>query len=461
MVYQQHLSDFAEFIHADELRRRTRGSVFVPGESGYDTTAFNLSTVNNPAAVIDVVDSADLAAVIAFAGERELTVAVQATGHGVAGTERHSLLARTAALDTCEVDPVSRTARVGAGVRWQQVIDAAAPFGLAPVCGSAPGVGVAGLLSGGGIGPLVRTFGLCADYVRSLEVVTGDGMIRRAAPDENAELFWGLRGGKATLGVITEAVIELVELSEVYAGAIYFDGADAAAVLGAWHSWAESLSRAASTSVALLRLPEMPGVPPLLAGRLTVAVRYASVAPPAAAAAELAAIRSVAAPILDAVGPMPYSAIGAVHADPVDPMPVHEEGMLLGELTDEAIQTLLEHAGPSAATALLMVELRHLGGALEDEPAVQSAYCHRDAAFNLHTVGVLVPPIQDAVVADADRLIDAMTSWATGGRMPNFVSSADPAVIRSCYDDDTVAWLAALARQLDPRGVLAVGQVVR
>ncbi|WP_018178981.1 FAD-binding oxidoreductase [Jongsikchunia kroppenstedtii] len=461
MTYQQHLTDFNRLADLDGLRAKIRGAVYGPGETGYDTVGFNVTAVNEPTAVIDVADARDVAAVIAFAGEHGMTVGVRATGHAAIDTDRRSLLVRTGALDTCEVDPADRTARVGAGVRWQQVIDAAAPHGLAPVCGSAPGVGVVGLLSGGGVGPLVRTFGLSADYVRSFEVVTGDGVIRRAAPDENAELFWGLRGGKATLGLITEVVIELPELSEMYAGAIYFDGADAAVVLDAWRVWAPTLSRSASTSVALMRLPELPGVPPMLAGRFTVAVRYASVAPASAAAAELASIRSVAAPILDAVGPMPYAAIGAIHADPVDPMPVHEAGMLLGELTDEAVQTLVGQAGPDAATTLLMVELRQLGGALADEPAVHSAYCHRDAAYNLHTVGVLVRPIEQAVVADADRLVDAMRPWATGGRMPNFVSSADPAVIRTCYDDDTVAWLAALARQHDPRGVLAVGQVVR
>jgi len=461
MTYQQHLTDFDDLIDIDDLRGRIRGAVYVPGQSGYDTVGFNACAVNNPAAVIDAADRDDVAAVIAFAGEHGMTVAVQATGHGAVGTDRRSLLVRTGALDMCEVDPASRTARVGAGVRWQRVIDAAAPHGLAPVCGSAPGVGVVGLLSGGGVGPLVRTFGLSADYVRSFEVVTGDGVIRRAAPDENAELFWGLRGGKATLGLITEAVIELPELSEMYAGAIYFDGADAAPVLRAWRAWAQALPRTATTSVALMRLPDMPGVPPILAGRLTVAVRYASVAPQSVAAAELASMRAVAAPIFDGVGPMPYSALGAIHADPSDPVPAHEGGMLLTDLPDEAVQTLLQHAGPESATMLMMVELRQLGGALGDEPAVRSAFCHREAAFNLHAVGILVPPIADAVVADAAGLVDGMQRWATGGRLPNFVSSADPAIIRSCYDDDTVAWLAALARQLDPRGVLAVGQVVR
>ncbi|UEA58464.1 FAD-binding oxidoreductase [Gordonia otitidis] len=444
-----------------DLRARIRGDVLRPSQEGYATVGFNPAVSRRPWAVIDAADAHDVAAAVSFAADNSMTVAVHATGHGATSVDGKSLLVRTAALDTCDVDPDTRTARIGAGVRWQRVIDAAAPYGLAPLCGSAPGVGVAGFLSGGGIGPLVRTVGVSSDYVRAFEVVTGDGRLRRVTADVDPDLFWGLRGGKSTLGIITEVEVELLPIAQFYGGAVYFDGADASAVLAAWKRWAQELPREASTSVAFLRLPDMPGVPPMLAGKLTVAVRYASVADVDTAAATFAPMRAVATPILDMVDTMPYAAVGMIHADPTDPLPTHDDGILLSDLTDEAVTTLLRHVGPAAASPLLVVELRLLGGAFAEQRGPDSAVCHRDAAVNLHIIGALVGPIADIVPEHATRLVGDMSAWATGGRLPNFTASADPRTVRSCYDEETAAWLAALARQHDPCGALAVGQVVR
>ncbi|MGV9825187.1 FAD-binding oxidoreductase [Gordonia sp. NPDC003429] len=443
------------------LRSEVRGAVHRPGDPDYPSPGFNVAVPRTPWAVVDVADAADIAAVVAFAAANAMTVTVFATGHGGTPVDDRSILVRTNALDECVVDPATRTARVGAGVPWQTVIEQAAAHGLAPLCGSAPGVSAVGFLSGGGIGPFVRTFGVSSDRVRSFGVVTGNGEIKHAAPEENPELFWGLRGGKATLGIITDAVIDLLPITEFYGGAVYFDGADAPEVLAAWQRWTTDLPREASTSLALLRLPDMPGVPPVLAGRLTVAVRYASVAAPDSAAQAFAPIRAVAAPILDAVGVMPYAAIGAIHADPVHPAPAYEGGLLLSELPDDAAAALLRNVGPEVMSPLLVVELRLLGGAYADPPAVTSAFCHRDAAINLHAVGILAPPIAAMVPEATARLVADMAPWAAGGRLPNFTAGTDPATIRSCYDDDTAAWLSALAQQYDPAGVLRAGQVMR
>ncbi|MFY1621233.1 hypothetical protein [Micromonospora sp. WMMD736] len=146
------------------------------------------------------------------------------------------------------------------------------------------------------------------------------GQLLRASPEGNAELFWGLRGGKATLGIITSIEIDL-PIPEFYGGALYFDGGDAAAVLHAWWQWSVGLPKSVNTSVALQQLPPLSGVPEPLAGRLTVAVRYAALGDFKAGESLLTPMRSAATPLIDAVGLLPYSAIGAVHSDPVDPMP--------------------------------------------------------------------------------------------------------------------------------------------
>jgi FAD/FMN-containing dehydrogenase len=443
-----------------QLRRRLTGALALPGDELYTrlATPWNVAVPTSPAAVVEARDAQDVVEAIRYAASAGLPVAVQATGHGIAADIDGVLLVHTARLDECVVHP-DGWARVGAGVRWQQVLDAAAPHGLAPLCGSAPGVGVVGYTTGGGVGPVARTYGPASDLVRAFEVVTGDGTLRRVTAEREPDLFWGLRGGKGALGIVTALEFDLVPLPTVYAGAIYFDGADAASVLHTWRRWCADLPAEATTSVALLQLPPMPGVPEPLAGRFTVAVRYVWTGAAEDGAAVLAPIRATATPIIDAVGVIPYAAIGMVHADPVDPMPAYEASDLLRELPAEAVDALLAAAGPDAGSPQVIVELRQLGGAFAEPGRAPSALCHRDAAYSLITIGVPVPPIRDAVIGHAAAVRSALAPWATGGTLPNFSAGTGADRLARSYDPATLARLTELAHRYDPAGVLRAGQV--
>ncbi|WP_301122602.1 FAD-binding oxidoreductase [Mycolicibacterium fortuitum] len=446
----------------DGLRAHVAAPVALPGEVGYErATPWNLAATVQPAAVVLAATAYDIANTVGFAAARGYRVAVHATGHGAMVVAPDTILVLTSEMTGVTVDPVARTARVAAGATWQQVLDAAAPHGLAGLGGSAPSVGVVGFLTGAGIGPLVRTVGLSSDYVRSFELVTGAGELLRASPEENAELFWGLRGGKSTLGIVTAVEIDLLPIAEFYGGAVYFDGADAGIVLREWAGWCADLPESVSTSIALQQLPSMPGVPEPLAGRLTVAVRYAAVGDFAEAERLLAPMRAIATPVLDTVAVMPYAAIGAVHADPVDPMPIFEHHTLLRELTAETVEVLLDAAGPESGSVQTIVEIRMLGGALAREGRHRSAFCHRDAAFAVSTIGALVPPIADAVMPQAGALIVALSPWSSGGQLANFAPSEDAGRAARVYDEETRHWLAALADRHDPAGVFRCGPVVR
>jgi len=446
----------------DALRSRIAGTVALPDDPGYDRcTPWNVAVPMSPAVVVFAASALDVVETVRFAAALGFTVAVQSTGHGALPVGPESVLVHTGDLSTCDVDPVRRVARIGAGVKWQQVIDAAAPHGLAPLCGSSPSVGVVGFLTGAGIGPLVRTVGLSSDYVRAFELVTGTGELLRVSAEQYSDLFWGLRGGKSTLGIVTSVEIELPEIVEFYGGALYFDGADAAAVLRYWQQWSAELPESVTTSVALLQLPDMPEVPPPLAGRFTVAVRYVAVGDLAEGQRLLEPMRAVATPVLDAINVLPYAAIGAVHADPPTPMPVYENHALLGELPAEAVESLLAVAGPDTGSLQAIVELRQLGGALARPGAHRSAFCHRDAAFSLTVIGAPVPELVDAVRAHGAAVVNSLETWSTGGQFPNFAPATDPDRLARCYDEDTLYWLAALGERYDPAGVLRIGQVAR
>jgi hypothetical protein len=440
----------------DELRTRTTGTVAVVGDADYAAlvTPWNLAIDVHPDAVLAARTAQDVVEAVRFAGRHGLVVTPQATGHGAISALVGELLVNTAGLDECVVHPEG-WARVGAGVKWLRVVEAAAPHGLAPLSGSITDVGIVGYITGGGLGPMARTYGLASDRVRAIEVVTGDGELRRATPTEHSDLFFGLRGGKGALGIVTAIEFDLVRQPNFYGGALWFDGEHAATVIQRWRTWAAELPEAATTSFALFQLPDMPGVPPQLAGRLTLSVRYVWTGDAEAGARVLAPMRSVAPMLIDDVADKPYTAIDSVHTDPLDPVPGSEAAAVLTDFPAEAADALLAVTGAGSNSPQILVEVRQLGGATARAGAHDSAFCSRDAAFSLLVVGIAVVP---GVQEHGRSVLAAMAPWTGGHRMPNF--TFDAAELPSAYDDWTRARLRHAIRRYDPNGVIAIGHAL-
>ncbi|WP_427016018.1 FAD-binding oxidoreductase [Pseudarthrobacter sp. P1] len=442
------------------LRQHLAGALFEPGEPGYAALSapWNAAIATSPAAVVAVASAKDVAEAVKFAAAAGMPVAVQATGHGIASDMDGALLIQTGALDECTIHPEG-WATTGGGVLWSTVLAAAAPSGLAGLCGSAPGVSVAGYTTGGGIGPLVRSHGAASDRVRAFEVVTGDGQIRRATAETEPELFWGLRGGKGSLGIVTSVEFDLLLQPEIYAGALYFGADDDAEVARAWSQWCPTLPAAATTSLALLRLPPLPGIPEPLAGKFTAAVRFVYTGGTDDGARALAPLRAVATPLIDAVATMPFAQIGMVHSDPEESMPATEYSTLLGGFAGPAVDALMEAAGPGTASRQLMVELRQLGGAFAREPEVPSVLSHRGVGYSLYTVGVAPPPELGPLAENARGVHGAVGQWSTGASLPNFAAGAGQAGFAACYSPEALERLTALANRYDPDHLFRLGQV--
>lgn len=439
---------------AESLRPSITGRVLVPDDPGWSrvTSGFNLAVTHRPDVVVVAACTQDVVQAVRFAGDQGLPIGVQATGHGAAVPVEGGVLIDTSLMTGLQLNPERRTARVGAGVRWQQVIDAAAPRGLAPLSGSSTTVGVVGYTLGGGLGPLGRTFGFAADHVRRLQLVTADGAVHEVTADSEPELFWGLRGGKCQLGVVTELDFGLMPVAHYYGGGLFFDGAHAPAVLHAWREWIGQLPDEANSSIALLRLPDLPDVPEPLRGRVTVHLRYLYVGGPDEGERELAPIRGVAPALVDTIAVTPYSAIASVHCDPTEPMPAWDTSCLLTDLPETAVDALLAVAGPGNDVPLIVAEIRPLGGALTRAPAAESAVGGREAAFNAYTVGALPPPLIDATPAAGRAVIDALAPWSTGRTLINFHGS-DTSRPVDAWSAETRGRLDALHGQHDPHGV--------
>jgi FAD/FMN-containing dehydrogenase len=458
----------ADLVHAyvpfADLDASTTGAVAVQGSEEYDAlvSPWNLAIPVRPAAVVAARTAQDVVEAVRFASRHGLLVTPQATGHGPIAELVGAILVNTQGLDECVVHAEGTTqgrtqgwARVGAGVKWIRVVQAAAPYGLAPLSGSITDVGIVGYTTGGGLGPMARTYGMAIDRVRAIEVVTGDGVLRRVTPTDDPELFFGLRGGKGMLGIVTAIEFDLVHQPSFYGGSLWFDGEHAATVIDRWRRWSAELPEAATTSFALFQLPAMPDVPPQLAERLTLSIRYVWTGDASEGERWFAAMREAAPVLLDDVALKPYTEVDSVHTDPLDPLPAHEAAAVLTDFPAEAAEALLAMTGPGSGSPQVLVEVRQMGGAIARGGTHDSAFSSRDAAYALLLVGIAgTPGMED----HGEAVLRAMRQWTGGHRMPNFTFAAED--YRDAYDAPTQARLRRAIRAYDPDGVMAIGHAL-
>ncbi|CAM5373358.1 FAD-binding oxidoreductase [Streptomyces atroolivaceus] len=431
----------------DGLVSRLKGEVFTPDDAGYEreTAGFNRLAEHRPDVIVAAGATADVCAAVSFASEQGLPVAVQATGHGTAAPARGGVLVSTRRMNTVVVEPLTRTAYAEAGAQWHQVISAAAVHGLAPLNGSSPLVGVVGYTLGGGLGPLGRQFGYAADHVTRIELVTADGDVRMVSRDEHPDLFWALRGGKGNFGIVTGIWFSLMPVRRLYGGGLYFPGEQAVQVLDTWRRWSATVPEEMTSSVALLRLPDVPDVPRFLRGRVAAHVRIAYTGPAEEGERLVGPLRECGTAMEDSVGEMPYTAVADIHQDPTHPLPYHERNIVLRELDSEALATLLRVAGPGSDCGDLMVELRQLGGALGRPAGVPNAVGVREGAYTLST---LSPP------GSADTVLGPMEPWGTGRRYLNFLAGSDTAdATAECFDTETLTRLSRIKAAYDPGNI--------
>ncbi|WP_409331298.1 FAD-binding oxidoreductase [Trujillonella humicola] len=402
-----------------------------------DLTARLRARLSSGAAVLDagvvrVATAEDVVAVLRLAGR-----------HGVAVREGTAPVGRALVVDVgalaATTVSASGWARVGAGVRWPALLDAAAPYGLVAVTGGCVEDRVVDAVTGGGVGPLARTYGLASDRVRAVELVTGDGVLRRATPTEDAELFWGVRGGGVVLGVPTAVELDLLPGAPLGSALLRWPGPEAARVLRAWRDWAAALPTDAGTSLVLARTA---------AGGPAVTVSAAWAGEPEDGAELLAPLLHGAPPQARSVGVRPR---GDLRPAPVGPVAGRESSLLLDRLPDGAGDAVLRALGGGLPR---WVELRRLGGAVGWSPQVPSAVGSRDAAFAVRVIGGAGCEQRAATAACAEELAAALGT-ATGGRPPAHGRPATPDVLARSHAPAVAARLGALAAATDPHRILA------
>ncbi|MFE6946458.1 FAD-binding oxidoreductase [Streptomyces chartreusis] len=450
-----------------QLANAVAGPVLVPGDDAYEDECgvYNLNNPLRPSIVVGATSARDVQTAIRFAVQRNMPIAVKATGHQMPVPGDAALLITTSRMTRVRVDKASRTARVEAGVRWQQLLDESERHGLTALAGSASDVGVVGYILGGGQSPVRgRSLGYAADHVREIQLVTADGEIRTVSARVEAELFWALRGGKGNFGVVTAIEIDLFPATGFYGGGLYYAGEHMAEVLQVWSEWVPTLPEEMTSSVAVQRLPPLPELPDPLRGAFVLHVRIAYLGAPDEAERLIAPLRAIADPLLDDLTERPDRAIGAIHKDPPGPLPYYDRTVSLRELGRETVDALVALTGPDSGCSLVSVEIRALGGAFDRSPANGNAVPTRGVPFVAFAFGVGGPQDADDLRGQLNKVFTGLEPWTGERRMVNFLSADEATTadgMRSVYGESRYARLATVKKLYDPANFFRVNHNVR
>ena len=449
---------------AQALRGLCGGAVHLAGDPGYDAARmpWNVAVDQRPAAVALPRHAQDVVDVVQAAAAAGLRVAAQGTGHGAGaladGPLEDVVIVRTSEMSSVSVDPQARTARAEGGALWQDVVEAAAPHGLAALHGSSPDVAVTGYSLGGGLGWYARKLGLATNSVTAVELVTADGSLVRADARTHRALFWALRGGGGSFGVVTAIEFRLYPIADVYAGMLLWDRERAPEVVRAWARWSATAPDEVTTSLRVMSFPPLPELPEFLRGRQVVVIDGAVLADDGRAASVLAPLRALG-PEMDTFARVPSASLTRLHMDPEGPTPAVAGATMLDELPEAAVVAFLAQVGPGTTTALLSAELRQLGGALgRRQPGAGALPRVRGAYAGFFVAMAPTPEMAARGRADGRALAAALEPWSSGRALLNFTEERTDT--RTAYGPGAWARLRTIRAMVDPDGLFVANHPV-
>lgn len=440
----------------EQLQQQVKGRVITPQDADYDQVrqGHNLAIDHHPTLILVPANADDVVAGVRYARQAGLPVGVQATGHGIPYPANDSLLIVTSAMKGVKVNVEAQTVQIESGVVWQDVLDVIVPKGLAPLLGSSPDVGVVGYTLGGGIGYLGRKYGFAADSVNWIELVTADGELRRASASENSDLFWGLRGGTGNFGVVTAMEFKVYPVAKLYGGNMTYPGEMALDVLCFYRDWVKTLPDEMTSSFAIIKFPVDDLLPPPLRGKTQVLVRGGYVGDSQKGAALVQPWLDWHKPSENTFREMPFSEYKTISNDPVDPIATYGASNQFKELSDEAIEIVVQRA-TDPQTHILAHELRHVGGAISRFPVDSSAIGNRDVQF-FYQIGtpVLDPSTLPDIQAHVKETLRLLKPYLSGGAYFNLMAGDEAAGrAKDVYGADHYQRLLELKAKYDPENV--------
>ena len=415
--------------------------------------AFNILIDQQPFGIALPRSADDVSEVVRAAAANGRRVAAQRTGHNAAplGSLAGTVLLRTAGLGGVQIDAEAGSARVGAGALWGDVVPKASELGLAALHGSTPNVGVAGYTLGGGVSFYHRKHGLACNRVTAIELVTADGEQIRVDAENEPDLFWALRGGGGSFGVVTALEFDLLPLPEIFAGALLFPAEQASEVLQGWLEWTAGVPEEMTSVGRLMNFPPVPEVPETFRGKSFAVLEAIYCGDPADGAELVAPLRELGNVGMDTIQALPPAGIADLHMDPPTPVPYTSESILTQELPASAIDSLVEAVGPGSGSQLVSVELRHGGAALSRAQQDAGALATLPGSYLAFGVGFI--PVPEAMAPTRAWLgaFKAALEPYDAGRYFNFVEESFD--ITQMFPPDVLERLREVKQRYDPDNV--------
>jgi hypothetical protein len=439
----------------DQLRERMTGDVVLPGDAAYDEarSIFNRMIDKRPAVIARCTGAADVAAAVDFARESGMPVSIRCGGHGVSGSAvvDDGVMIDMTPMKWIDVDADARVARVGAGVTWGELDAATQEHGLAVTGGRVSTTGVAGLTLGSGSGWIERKFGFTCDSLLAVEAVTSDGRIVRADDERHQDLLWALKGGGGNFAAITHFELKLHPVGPmVLGGMVMHPPHDAVGIARAFRDFMATAPDEVGGGLAMVTAPHEDFVPEPARGMPMIGLILVYCGDPAEGERVLKPIREYGPPAMDMVGEMPYVAVQQL----LDPMNPHGhnhywKAEFLDELTDDAIDTILEH-GLNPSSPLTATLLQPLGGAVARASDDSTPLARRDAAYAYHGLAQWVDDDHDRHIEWGRDLHAAMAPYSEPGVFLTYSSDMGEDRSRAAFGDEKFRRLTAIKDLYDP-----------
>ena len=437
-------------IQTPALKTALKGRVIVLGDSEYDAAraVFYGGIDSKPAAIVRVADAADVQKTIALAHETGMELAVRSGGHSPAGycTVENGIVIDCRDLKQIEFDVQARTVWAGAGVTAGELANAADAHDLVIGFGDSGSVGISGITLAGGVGFLVRKFGLTIDNLLAAEVVSADGQILQVDANHHEDLYWAIRGGGGNFGVVTKFKYRLHLLTEVMGGMLIVPGD--AQVVADFVKEAERAPEELSAIINVMTAPPMPFLPPEAHGKLIIMALMMYAGDPQEGEKVIAPFRNMAKPIADMLKPMRYREIFFPEDESYHPTAVGRN-MFMDHVDTSLAEYMIEQL-QSFEAPLKVVQLRVLGGAMSRIPSDATAFAHRQSKIMTNVAAFYTTPEHErqasAWVADVCRMLDQ----GDPGFYTGFSGKADQGRIREAYPAATLERLTVAKRRYDP-----------
>lgn len=444
----------------DAFKAGLGGTLHRPGDDGYDEArkVWNAMIDKRPALIVRCTGVADTIQAVNFARRHNLLVAVRGGSHNVAGNAvcEGGLMIDLSPMKGMRVDPANRTARAQAGLTWGEFDRETQAFGLATVGGAISTTGIAGLTLGGGWGWLSRSYGLASDNLLSADIVTADGQFLKASPAENADLFWGIRGGGGNFGIVTSLEYQLHPVGPVLAGMLIYPFEKAKEVLTFYREFTREEPQALASYAVLGSSPD--GQPVAV-----IAVCYNGGLEEGELV--LRSLRRFGQPLADHISPMAYTALQRMLDDtyPTGSRVYHKSNFLKG-LSDEAIDTMVAYCEDRPSPICHMV-IEELGGAVSRAGEEETAFNHRHMRYNFLSAGAWTDPSQDAQCTRwAREFWQAMQTFSSRGVYVNYLGQeADEGAerVKAAYGPRKYERLVALKNKYDPTNFFRLNQNIK